>query len=125
MEEGVNFDGHFVVATWGCGTGCGQFAIVDAITGKVFAPPFPDVNFHHPMAVSKKWPDFDPEGKWWCNDNPDRVTFKRNSALLVVEGCIGDKHWQCGRTFFEMISGGLKRVYFDPDRSPDGTVAPP
>ncbi len=123
MEDGVNFDGHFVVATWGCGTGCMQFAVVDAITGNVFAPPFPAVYFHYPLAVTEKWPDFDPEGKWWCRDYADRPTFEPNSALLVVEGCIGDK--QCGRTFFEMTAGGLKQVYFDPDLSPDGTVAPP
>jgi len=85
MDEGVNFDGHFVIATWGCGTGCTQLAVVDAITGKLYAPPFPDVEFHHPFAMIDKWPDFNPEGKWWCTDQ-DRVSFKPNSALLVVEG---------------------------------------
>ena len=32
---GVNFAGGFIIANWGCGTGCGQGAVIDAITGKV------------------------------------------------------------------------------------------
>jgi hypothetical protein len=123
MEDGVNFDGHFVVAKWGCGTGCLQFAVVDAINGKVYAPPFSNVEFHHPFVVSGKWPDFDPEGKWWCKAYAENPTFNANSTLMVVEGCIGQG--QCGRTFFEMTPRGLKQVHFDPDRSPDGNVAPP
>lgn len=36
----VNFAGKFIIAEWGCGSGCTQAAIIDAQTGKVF---FPDV----------------------------------------------------------------------------------
>lgn len=35
--EGPNFAGHYTVATWGCGTECQGFAIVDAITGNIVA----------------------------------------------------------------------------------------
>ena len=34
-SEGPNFAGHYTVATWGCGTECQGFAIVDAITGDI------------------------------------------------------------------------------------------
>lgn len=34
-KEGPNFAGHYTVATWGCGTECEGYAIVDAITGRV------------------------------------------------------------------------------------------
>ena len=123
MADGVNFAGHYVVASWGCGTGCAQFAIIDAITGDLYAPPFDSIDFHHPFSIAEKWPDFDPEGKWWCEQYADWPTFKANSALLVVNGCIGDG--QCGRTFYVMQSKGLKQIYFDPDLCPDGTIAPP
>jgi hypothetical protein len=123
MKDGVNFAGHYVVARWGCGTGCAQFVIVDAITGNVIEPPFPNISFHHPFAAEQRWPDFDPEGKWWCEEYADWPTIKITSALLVVEGCISDR--QCGRTFFVITQTKLKQVYFDPDRSPDGKVAPP
>lgn len=33
--EGPNFSGHYTVATWGCGTECQGFAIIDAITGDI------------------------------------------------------------------------------------------
>lgn len=36
---GPNFAGHYIVIHWGCGTGCLQMAVVDAVTGDVFAPP--------------------------------------------------------------------------------------
>ncbi len=37
MAAGVNFAGHYVVATWGCGTECMGGQIVDARTGRVVA----------------------------------------------------------------------------------------
>lgn len=37
--EGPNFAGHYRIATWGCGAGCVQFAIVDVKTGDVYFPP--------------------------------------------------------------------------------------
>lgn len=39
-QEGPNFAGHYTITTWGCGTGCVQFAIINAKTGDVFMPPF-------------------------------------------------------------------------------------
>ncbi len=123
MAGGVNFAGHYVLASWGCGTGCIQFAVVDAITGEVYAPPFDAAYFHYSLSIAKRWPDFDAEGKWWCEQYADWPTFKANSALLVVEGCISDR--QCGRAFYVMKATGLEQVYFDPDLSPDGSIAPP
>jgi hypothetical protein len=35
LSDGPNFAGHYTVATWGCGTECQGFAIVDAVTGDV------------------------------------------------------------------------------------------
>ncbi len=39
-KEGPNFAGHFVIASWGCGTECQAFAIIDNITGDVYFPDF-------------------------------------------------------------------------------------
>lgn len=44
IREGVrdtrpNFDGHYIIVQWGCGTQCLDGAIVDAITGKVVSLP--------------------------------------------------------------------------------------
>src|SRR5579864_9188908 len=47
-KRGPNFAAHYVVAEWGCGSGCHDFVIVDLSTGNVLDPPFQDVNFHMP-----------------------------------------------------------------------------
>ena len=35
-----NFAGHYILTTWGCGSGCLMPAIIDADNGKVFMIPF-------------------------------------------------------------------------------------
>jgi hypothetical protein len=35
---GVNFAGHYILTTWGCGTNCSFGAIIDARNGSVFFP---------------------------------------------------------------------------------------
>jgi hypothetical protein len=37
-EAGVNFAGHYTIASAGCGTGCSITAVVDARTGKAYFP---------------------------------------------------------------------------------------
>src|SRR3954451_8378561 len=39
--KGPNFAGHFTVVSWGCGSGCLSFVVVDAASGKVnWSSPF-------------------------------------------------------------------------------------
>lgn len=40
VKRGPNFAGHYTVITWGCGTMCQSFVIVDSITGEIFSSPF-------------------------------------------------------------------------------------
>jgi len=35
-KDKPNFAGHYIVAKWGCGTGCVRYAVIDARTGKVY-----------------------------------------------------------------------------------------
>jgi hypothetical protein len=35
VRSGTNFAGHYVVASWGCGTSCQESAIIDAATGAI------------------------------------------------------------------------------------------
>lgn len=48
VAEGANFAGHYAVATWGCGTECQGYAIVDVLNGKIieYVP-------HHPFQASE------------------------------------------------------------------------
>ena len=38
-KEGPNFAGHCTIAEWGCGSNCGQMAVIDEKTGHVFEGP--------------------------------------------------------------------------------------
>lgn len=39
-EQKPNFAGHYILATWGCGSGCRMPAIIDAKSGKATMIPF-------------------------------------------------------------------------------------
>ena len=91
--KGPNFDGHYTVVEWGCGAGCAQFSIVDAVTGKVYDPPFPSVAF-----VSG-------DGRFIQNSG---IRYQLDSSLLVISGCPGGKH--CAEWYYEWTGSTLKLV---------------
>jgi hypothetical protein len=39
-REGPNFAGHYTVVVWGCGLDSFELAVVDAVDGRVYFPPF-------------------------------------------------------------------------------------
>jgi hypothetical protein len=73
-KSGANFAGHYNIVVWGCGTSCQAFAIVDAITGKIYFPN--ELSF-----VS--W------GDWW--ESEYGLKFQLDSNLLVVYGRCEEK----------------------------------
>lgn len=62
--SGPNYAGHFTFVSWGCGTGCFQYAIVDSITGDIiafndnptefFVYPFSDAS-HQTFSIDNRW----------------------------------------------------------------------
>lgn len=44
LDKEVNFAGHWMLVVVGCGTGCGQFFLVDGLTGTVVDPDLMTVN---------------------------------------------------------------------------------
>eukprot|EP01034_Spumella_vulgaris_P005216 gene5216-6658_t len=44
-EEPVNFAGHYVFTSWGCGSPCTGSAIVDVLTGRVYEGPISGSGF--------------------------------------------------------------------------------
>ncbi|UPT68330.1 MAG: hypothetical protein M0D57_06750 [Sphingobacteriales bacterium JAD_PAG50586_3] len=44
-DDGANFAGHYIVASWGCGMPCQQCALVDMLDGKVYEGPFAEQGF--------------------------------------------------------------------------------
>jgi hypothetical protein len=74
-KEGANYNGHFRVAIWGCGSNCMEWAVIDLATGRVWMAP--DI-------VESYWSaDFDNEKA------PDWMEYYENSALLYLHDWTG------------------------------------
>ena len=90
VRLGPNFAGHFTIATWGCGTSCGVYVVVNNATGNVYAPP----EIARGVSLGLGGPEFRP-----------------NSRLMVVANCpdpgvYGLKN--CHRKFYEW--GGSRLI---------------
>ena len=70
-KEGVNFAGHYIVTTWGCGTNCQVGAIIDARNGRVYFP----------AQLAGFGVGFE---SWLGEDDP--LEFKPDSKLLILKG---------------------------------------
>jgi hypothetical protein len=103
VRGGVNFAGHYVVAGWGCGTGCITGAIIDARTGTVLWP-LPLYSL----------------GVWYDGNNyaDEPVEYRKNSRLLIIRGSPGvkdnDPEKPNGEYYYEWTGSELKQVKFIP-----------
>ena len=69
----VNFAGHYRVATWGCGTDCRGFAIINKQTGMVYTMPGVEL-------VAGV-----------MGNDEERISFKPSSKLFIISGLINDE----------------------------------
>ena len=109
-KEKPNFAGHYILATWGCGTGCTQIAVIDALTGKVFHPPGSRtnsiVNVHDELLVdgdsSQRRADF------------GALRYSASSRLLILIGTPENRVENRGISYFVWENDGLRRIRFVP-----------
>ncbi|MDY0388015.1 MAG: hypothetical protein RBT65_12985 [Methanolobus sp.] len=110
VAEGANFAGHYAVATWGCGTNCIGYAIVDVITGDVidYVPYYPSQTITgFGFSIDKNILVFNPkihtdEDGYQSNGYKEERTIKE-----IVE---------------EDYSAGYGRIYYDLVESTDDTM---
>jgi hypothetical protein len=106
-EEGINFAGHYTLASAGCGTGCSIVAIVDARTGRAYVPKELDgwtsiVGDYEPPEGEEVW------------------TFSAGSRLLRAVGRpnIGrageERHGASGIYYYAWTNNRLRLVKFTP-----------
>lgn len=50
-EKRPNFAGHYTVVEWGCGSNCIVFAVIDAVSGKVYDSAMPAINDEYPCGL--------------------------------------------------------------------------
>jgi hypothetical protein len=86
-----NFDGHYIVSTWGCGTDCEMGAIIDAMTGKVVSLP---VVAGTPQGVA---------------DDDLHFAYRLDSRLIVLNGMIREEP-PMGSHYFEFDGNALKAL---------------
>jgi hypothetical protein len=100
-KEGVNFAGHYILTTWGCGTNCSVSAIIDARNGEVF---FPD--------------QLEGSGFGFCElpDDTEPLVYRANSRLLILSGFKGGdldlQNGRCGVYYLEWTGKNFKQVRF-------------
>lgn len=107
LRQGVNFAGRYIIATWGCGTGCISGAIIDGRTGKV----------HWPEELAAF-------GVGYTNaEYPDKpLEFQKDSRLMILRGIPGMDEAKdpnaadrpSGDYYYEWKNGQLTQVRFDP-----------
>jgi hypothetical protein len=90
-ENGVNFAGHYTLATWFCGTNCNQLAVIDAKTGQTY---FTQGLLSVVMGVP--------------NQSLDMTEFKRDSRLLKVVGRTNGKDY--GTWYYEWKNNRFRLV---------------
>lgn len=97
---GANFAGHYRLTSWGCGTACFQWAVIDLKSGQVFHPK----NLASTDHVSVQEDLF--EG------GIQAVHVRADSRLLVVMGEINQNPKMRGISWFVWNGKVLKRIRF-------------
>jgi hypothetical protein len=72
-KRGVNFAGHYIIATWGCGTGCLYGAVINTLNGRVYFP-------GELKGVGAGFGEL---------SDTDLLQYRKNSRLLIVSGYTG------------------------------------
>lgn len=107
-EAGVNFAGHYSVASVGCGTGCSITAIIDARTGRAYFPNELD-----------GWTGI--LGDYEFAEGEDIRAFRADSRLLRAVGRPNistrrgeERYGASGIYYYEWVNRRLRLVKFTP-----------
>lgn len=95
----VNFAGHFILTTWGCGTTCIHGAVIDAISGAAYLLPY-TICCHRAFHLG-----FSP------------IELRPSSRLIVFAGLLNEEG-EMGAHFFEFRDGEFRHLLTVPN---DGT----
>lgn len=103
MKEGPDFANHYMVATWGCGSSCAQFAVVNLENGRVITAKNVDSVSGVHVAADGFLPNTD--SRDWG------FRFKRDSRLLVLVGTLNEDDSNEGAFYYELEGDKLKLVH--------------
>ncbi|MFB9952863.1 hypothetical protein ACFFP0_28795 [Rhizobium puerariae] len=86
-KQPVNFAGHYILATWGCGAECLGGAVIDARTGKIAWLPY----------------------SVCCWGEGEPFYFRKDSRLIVFSGVLNEEGGK-GAHFFEFRDGAFHHL---------------
>jgi hypothetical protein len=113
-KAGVNFAGHYTIASWGCGTGCLGWAVIDQKSGKVtFAPGMAildnyRVDFERDEAVERL------AASLHATYNFGVMLYRADSALFVTIGAPGEDETRDGVAYYRWTGTGFAPLKFYP-----------
>lgn len=96
-KETPNFAGHYIFATWGCGTDCTEITIIDAQTGRVYHPTGVGTNVSvnvHEALVNQT------------------LEFQKDSRLLRLIGMPEERAEERGISYYLWEHNRLRRILF-------------
>ena len=106
-KQKPNFAGHYILATWGCGTDCTKISIINARTGRIYHPSGITSNVasnvHHSLLEG---------GDLWHASGA--IKFKRDSRLLVLIGMPEERVEDRGISYYIWENNELRRIHFVP-----------
>jgi hypothetical protein len=109
-NEKPNFAGHYIVATWGCGTNCTSIAVIDAKTGKIHYPE--GVTANHAVNVE----DSLLYGTKMCEKDTlycaGSIKFRPGSRLLVLIGAPEENSQERGISYYVWENNKMRRIRF-------------
>lgn len=99
--KGPNFAGHYTIVVWGCGSSCNDWAIVDAVSGRVtFIDDLRAISGTHVEPEKSGWPQY------------LGLRFRRDSNLLVVVGAPREDESREGIAYYKWNGKSLDRLRF-------------
>jgi hypothetical protein len=115
-RHGPNFAGHYALATWGCGTGCLNWGVVDLRTGKAsFAPAMrslenDSIDFERDDAVKAY------AGRHRATYEFGVLLYSAHSDLLVATGAPNEDERRDGAAYYRWTGTRFERLAFYPAR---------
>ena len=112
-KAGPNFDGHYTLAGWGCGTGCLDWGIVDQANGKVGF----DGRIRTVENLTDVWPINEAVTAHYAAlganaADYDTLLFRPDSSLLVMLGAPGGVEAASGIHWYRWTGLRFEQVRF-------------
>lgn len=96
--KGPNFAGHYTFATWGCGTSCLMYAIIDSISGKV-------VLMNGPYEEEQLTPHFDINSRLLVLNSKDDFEQSKGQNINEILGENNRGFDGLSRIYYELMDG--------------------